>query len=191
MYQTESYNNEYVHPERQRYVEDEGSYEGNERRNRGRDRRGADRRDGGDNRNRHITYIDPEESILHTEWVPANRPYSQNELQFLEERLFNKLQIVDLLVQHSDCGHCYRIKKNGVRYKKMVEDECVDNSNPPDIGNCSVCWKISKTPRELGTLVDEFLELHNNFLENERKTYFSYLVNKLFYTWLYKEMFNF
>jgi hypothetical protein len=137
--------------------------------------------------------VNVRDSVLHTEWVEPDRPYSQKELQYLDDKLATDLQIDDLYVKHKDCEHCYRVKKNGIRYKKLLEYNESTSENPeeiPDIGNCSVCWKIRKTPRELHSLVYEFISFHNNELENSRKSYSSYLIKYVFYTWLYNESYN-
>jgi hypothetical protein len=126
----------------------------------------------------------PSQSILYTEWSEPDRPYSQKELVVLTEKLYTDLHIVDMAVTHPKCGHSYRIK-NGVRYKKLKEQHQDD-----DVGNCSVCWKISKTPKELQNLVKDFVELHSDDLTSSRHTYFSYTVKNIFYTWLYVEMFE-
>lgn len=134
--------------------------------------------------NRGEVLVHPSQSILHTVCVyPPTRPYSQRELGNLLEKLYLDLHLADTVVCHPDCGHCYRVKKNGIRYKKLIE------TNGQDVGNCSVCWKVTKTPKELLNLVQEFMMMHSNDLETQRKTFFSYQVQSVFYTWLYAEMY--
>ncbi len=131
-----------------------------------------------------IEYVDAHDSVLRTEWKAPTRPYSQNELTHLEDELHKQLKISDIRIDHPECGHAYYIKKNGVRYKKIVEEES------GDVGNCSMCWKISKTPRQLREKMSEFIDLYEKDLDSTRKSYFSYLVKKIFYTWLYNEMYS-
>ncbi len=126
--------------------------------------------------NRHV--IQAHDSVLNTEWTPPDRPYSQNELKDMEMVFKRHLQLSDISVHHPECGHSYLIKKNGLRYKKILED-------PNDIGNCSMCWKLSRTPKGLKEKVWEFIEL--NKPEDRRRTFFHFSVFKIFYTWLYDE----
>lgn len=130
--------------------------------------------------------VHPDDSILHTEWIEPDRPYSQKELTDMEEKLYTKLQVdKDVFVKHEDCGHYYRVKKNGVRYKQLLSDP-----TNIDVGNCSVCWKITKTPRKLSYLVDDFVSLHNDGINSDRKSLYTFQINKIFYTWLYNEFYR-
>ena len=128
------------------------------------------------------------DSILNTKWSSPDRPYSQNELNFLEEKLYKDLHLVDLAVSHTSCGHTYRIKKNGARYKKISEE----GQSPVNLGNCSMCWKVHKTHRNLRQSMNEFIDLHDEDIKkvDGRKSFFSYQVKKIFYTWLYNEMYE-
>lgn len=124
-------------------------------------------------------FIDPDQSVLLTDWEEPSRPFSRKEIEFLHGKLFEKLMISEMIVHHPECGHKYRVKKNGVKHKQLLED-------PENRGNCSVCWKIQKTPRRLKDAAHEFVGL----AESGRTDYFGYTVNSIFYTWLYNEMYE-
>lgn len=184
MFQAESKNEgvAQMHPDRQQ--------RNNERRDERRRGGGEGKRDRRGGRRNNEKFINPNDSVLHMDWNGASRPYSQRELINLEEQLFTRLQVSDeLIVRHAECGHTYRVKKNGVRYKQLLE-EPIPEEGYPDVGNCSVCWKKHKTPRNLKSLVDDFITVHDEDLEDsERKTLYSYEVKRIFYSWLYNEMY--
>lgn len=165
----------HVHPERQQMRRE------NKRRGGGYHRRGAG------------NIINPNDSVLWSEWAEPDRPYSQKELSALEEKLFNQLQIANMFVMHQDCGHCYRVKKNGIRFKNMLEyfENNPETTELPDVGNCSMCWKINKTPNKLRYAMNDFIKLHDDSMRDERKSFFSYQVKNIFYTWLYDEMYDY
>ena len=71
------------------------------------------------------------ERVLGGRYTPANRPYSQNELQEMRERNLVRLGIGNSMACH-DCGHCYFAKANGKKEERI-------NSEEGDIGSCSVC----------------------------------------------------
>ena len=126
------------------------------------------------------------ESILNSVWSDPERPYSQLELKEMFERL---MLSASHWVQHDRCGHRYFVKTNGVKYKQLNEFPEIR-----DHGNCSVCWKVRKTPREIRDVAVEFMdyiedEFPNMSLDNGRLTLYKYKVFEIFYTWLYKEDF--
>ena len=85
-----------IHPDRQQYMSTRGG---------SRDRRGRGGRSGYNRRNNEQV-ISPHDSILHTEWIEPGRPYSQKELQNMEDILLSKLQIdSDVVVHHQECDH--------------------------------------------------------------------------------------
>ena len=122
--------------------------------------------------------IDPSHSILKTEWYEPSRPYSKLEIADLYAEISNRLGLSDLNVYHEECGHSYLVKKNGNKYKQLVETN--------EKGNCSICWKFRKTPRFLHEAAQEFISL----VDPSKQTYLGCTVYRIFYTWLYQEVFN-
>ena len=122
-------------------------------------------------------------SILENDYVPQDRPYSQKELAISRAKNFWNLRIGEIWAKHEKCRHYYRTRVNGRKEKEIKE------TNDSTIGNCSVCWKLSKTPRNLrqsaNNMVCEYME---RFWEPEERLYYDdiYLEN-VFYTWLYTE----
>ena len=80
------------------------------------------------------------------------------------------------------------IRFQGVDIEK--EKEILQNNSNIDIGNCSVSWKLSKTP---SNLKNEALHLVNSYMktfENEPEilTYDNVDLETMFYRWLYEEI---
>jgi hypothetical protein len=133
-------------------------------------------------KNREQALTNPDDSCLHNEWIEPERPYSQKELDALETDFFEKIQLsTGLSALHNGCGHTYQVKKNGVKFKELLAEP-----EMRDVGNCSVCWKLSRTPRELKHLANDFIQLYKPET-NIRKSFYDYQVKKTFYTWLYSE----
>jgi len=133
-------------------------------------------------RNREQAVTEPDESCLYNEWIEPERPYSQMELDALETEFFEKIQLsTELSALHNECSHTYRVKKNGAKFKELLADP-----EMRDVGNCSVCWKLSRTPRELKHLANDFIQLYKPETDI-RKSFYDYQVKKTFYTWLYSE----
>lgn len=121
-------------------------------------------------------------SILDQEYNEQTRPYSQNELHFNREKLFSKLRIGKVRAYHK-CNHFYFVKENGRKEKEILEYK------NEDCGNCSVCWKLNKTPRHLKTkaksLIDAYCDRFYQF-----PLFLSYDdsdVEIIFYKWLYEQ----
>jgi hypothetical protein len=122
-------------------------------------------------------------SILESEFIGSTRPYSQNELRVMSKNIHNNANLGKIMAKHSKCGHIYITKKNGRKEKEIIQQ------NSSDVGKCSVCWKISKTPITLRdkakNLVDDY---YNNF--NNNIDFFSYQkvdLENAYYKWLYEE----
>lgn len=120
-------------------------------------------------------------SILEDDYNEPTRPYSQKELEQLRYKTFRSLRLGEHRAEHSDCSHYYNVKVNGRKEKEIKE------SGDTDVGNCSVCWRLSKTPKRLQDkaldLIDEYM---NNF--HTVPTYFNYYLvdtENTFYRWLY------
>ena len=147
---------------------------------RGDSQRGDSQRGRGRPRRRRIDYRGAELVLVEGMFNP-DRPYSNKELEFHKERLFRDLYIGPLTAHHDRCGHYYRVKKEGRKHKE------IQDSGNQDAGNCSVCWKLHKTPEELREsaigLVSSFRDLDNSEFELQDKLD----IELSFYTWLYRE----
>ena len=135
----------------------------------------------------------PENSILLSDYVKSERPMSQNELKDEFYRFMKDNKISHETVYHTKTKYLYHVKKFGKKEKEIQENkkEGKEDYNH-NIGNCSVTWKILKTPRELRAqardVVKEYMTLHSG--ENENKyTHYKLELSKVFYTWLYNEQF--
>jgi len=120
-------------------------------------------------------------SILEQSYIPPQRPYSQIELRDMKRHIIRKFHLSDKYVSHQKCGHLYRPKKHGRKEKDIQETGDLDS------GNCSVCWKISKTPRHLRLIAKELINNYYSLLNNNPSclTYDFVSVESDFYQWLY------
>ena len=121
-------------------------------------------------------------SILESEYIEPTRPYSQNELGDMRLTLYRQLKLGKEKAYHSKCKHFYTVKENSKK-----EKEIKDNSK--NIGNCSVCWKINKTPNELKHKAYELVNAYSSDFGKE-PDYLTYNLSDLetiFYRWLYLE----
>jgi hypothetical protein len=93
------------------------------------------------------------------------------------------LRVGQSQASHAECGHIYYVKFNGKKEREMKE------AGSADVGNCSVCWKISRTPPQLKSRARELVEAYTSSFSNPptRMTYELLDVLKSFYTWLYAE----
>ena len=110
-----------------------------------------------------------------------DRPYSQDELEYTRTSMLKSLRLGTSTVYHQKCQHFYKVKKNSKKEKEMVELNC------NDVGNCSVCWKISKAPNSLKDAARELVETFSNECYNPPAylSHFSVEVEKSYYNWLY------
>lgn len=121
-------------------------------------------------------------SVLETKYIQPNRPYCQSELAHARVILRNKLRLGKMRATHQNCGHFYLVKRNSRKEKEMIAN------NTDDTGNCSVCWKISKTPNHLYEnaldLVDDY---RASFLSEPTELEHSINdVESAFYRWIYE-----
>jgi hypothetical protein len=122
-------------------------------------------------------------SALESSFVEPKRPYSSDELTDNRQRLFNRLRIGNSTAFHNHCGHVYRVKKNSRKENDIV-------SNAKNIGNCSVCWKLNKTPVQLQMAAREMI---NTFFDvcldeegHEKSLTYDFVdIGTVFYIWLY------
>jgi hypothetical protein len=122
-------------------------------------------------------------SILEQDYVEPSRPLSQKELQYMRTGLYKNLRLGKTKAHHQRCNHFYLVKMNGRKEKDMSEQK----SN--DTGNCSVCWKISKTPQRLRGVARNMCNSYFSTFENEPKLLSHRKVDleNVFYKWLYEE----
>ena len=121
-------------------------------------------------------------SILESEYVEQTRPYSQHELADIRTSVYKQLRLSKEKAYHSKCKHSYFVKENSKKEKEIKE-------NSSDIGNCSVCWKISKTPNDLKYKAYDLVKAYSTDFEGDIKfmTYNLYDLENVFYKWLYQE----
>lgn len=122
-------------------------------------------------------------SVLEKNYQEAKRPYSQRELT--SKRFVNKrrLRLGNVRAEHVKCGHFYLTKYNGRKAKEILE------SKNHDTGNCSVCWKLSKTPQPIVNRARELVNFYQHHFQSE-PTYLTYELVECeidFYKWLYEE----
>lgn len=141
------------------------------------------------------------ESVLVTTNIEPERPYSQNELTVMDNLFFKDMGLSKKFVFHTGCGHSYYLKSKGERLKKLqasvsnAENEeermCFEN-----VGNCSVCWKGNRTPRELETSALDFIKLYETYFPDlleapfTRKSFRGVMIQRVFYIWLYNEQYE-
>lgn len=120
-------------------------------------------------------------NVLDTEYVAPSRPYSQNELNDMRNNLYRQIRLGKEKATHNKCNHFYLVKENGKKEKEIRE-----NGN---MGNCSVCWKLSKTPVELKYKALDLVKAYCTDFYNEplQFSYGLYDLENVFYKWLYFE----
>ena len=124
--------------------------------------------------------------ILEKEYEEPTRPYSQKELSFNRSRLFRQFRLGKNVVHHKKCQHFYIVRINGRKEREMLETKSLD------VGNCSICWKLSKTPNHLFDkaygIVEHYSERFRDY--NKPDEFLTYRKNDLenvFYRWLYED----
>jgi len=120
-------------------------------------------------------------SVLEKEYIEPARPYSRNELNFKREKLYKDLRLGKHTASHDRCRHHYRVRSNGRKEKELIE------TKNNDVGNCSVCWTLSKTPGFLKDRASELIENYTNLFEQDIETieYDTLDLETTFYKWLY------
>ena len=121
-------------------------------------------------------------SALEKEYIPQNRPYSQDELKNMRLNIRKSFRLSDMMTKHKKCNHFYFVKSGGKKEKEIKESGCLD------IGNCSVCWKLKKTVKHLKNVADDMTSAYFTAFENEPEylTYDLIDLENVFYNWLYK-----
>lgn len=122
------------------------------------------------------------DTVLEKKYEEPVRPYSKNELTDLRRHNHRKLFLGKVRVEHPECKHFYFAKAHGKKEKQIQQD------GMGSAGNCSVCWKLYKTPRRLKKqaqdLINEYSTLYD---EPPYWTYGLVDLERDFYTWLYNE----
>jgi hypothetical protein len=123
------------------------------------------------------------ESVLTTRYVDPERPYSQNELSYNRKQLYKRFRLGAISASHRRCQHFYLVKINGRKEKEIIAQDNMDS------GNCSVCWKLNKTPHDLKEDAYSMVECYKNKFESEPEllSHGSVDIENVFYKWLYLE----
>lgn len=123
------------------------------------------------------------DTILNKMYEEPERPYSQKEIQSLRSRTFSSMRIGETRIEHPDCRHFYYAKKGGRKEKETLE------SKEKNIGKCSVCWKLHRTPRKFRNDAESLVRSYCTYLDSNLKhwTHYDFYIEKCFYVWLYKE----
>lgn len=120
-------------------------------------------------------------SALDSEYIQPTRPYSQLELNSMQEKLYRKLGLGKTVARHSNCNHFYLVKRNGRKEKEMHEQK----NN--DVGNCSVCWKLRKTPASLRQKANGIIKAYGKVYQQQENTYNKIDIETVYYQWLYND----
>jgi len=121
-------------------------------------------------------------SILDSEYKEQTRPYSQNEIKDMRYGLYRELRLSKSKASHSKCRHFYLVKKNGKKEKEI-------KNNSENIGNCSICWKIAKTPKDYKDKAHNLVNAYCfEFYEDPpNMDYNLFDIENTFYRWLYSD----
>lgn len=120
-------------------------------------------------------------NVLESEYKTPSRPYSYDELQYMRLKNNKFLGLGEFIARHKKCGHFYNVHINGKK-EKQIKD--TDN---PDVGNCSVCWKLYKTPKKLKNQARRLVNAYKHVFETEPSyiTYSDVDLEIAYYKWLY------
>ena len=120
-------------------------------------------------------------SILESTYVEPNRPISINEIENLRKTFYKNYNISSTIAKHKNCNHFYFVKKKGKKETEILEKN--------SYGNCSVCWKLYKTPKKLKDkayyMVDFYCKTFCNMDSTSNLNYDQFDLEKTFYMWLY------
>ena len=121
-------------------------------------------------------------SILETDLGTQTRPYSQMELLANREQLFKQLRLSSHRASHPRCQHFYAVRSNSRKERDILEGK------GSDVGNCSVCWKLSKTPNRLKDQAFDLISEYNLLFEQESEYqhFHQNEIESIYYKWLYE-----
>ena len=132
-----------------------------------------------------------ENSIVHSQYEPSERPVSKRELADNLKYFMRKNKISDEMVFHTKTKYFYHVKKFGKKEQEILANKKENNEKyNVDIGNCSVSWKIKKTPYEIRKQAIDVVKEYMFQFEEEKineLTHYKVELAKVFYTWLYLE----
>ena len=121
---------------------------------------------------------------LETGYTPSTRPVSILELSHSRNTLASSLRLSNVRATHKRCKHWYRVRTNGKKHKQISE------TGSCETGNCSVCWRINTTPKNLKNaamnLSAEYMKTWEDPSKNSWNHYETTL-EKAFYDWLYSQ----
>ena len=60
-------------------------------------------------------------SVLESKFVEQTRPYSQDELNDMRNKLYRSLRLGETTARHNRCNHFYLVKQNGRKEKEINE----------------------------------------------------------------------
>ena len=121
-------------------------------------------------------------SVLEQDYIEPTRPYSQAELRFNRDRLHKHLRLSETFAIHKKCRHCYKVRKNGRKEKEILA------SGEADSGNCSVCWKLGRTRKNIRIAKDVVYAYTECFPKDPKYLKYEDMdLERVFYTWLYGE----
>jgi len=126
--------------------------------------------------------------ILDCEYVEPERPYSQQELEDMLNKLKKNLKLSDEKLKFTTNNYTYYAKKYGKKEKQILDNKKnnLDKYNE-NIGGCSVEWKLKKTPNEFYNVALDIVEAYMDFEYNnpQKLSYFNIEIFRMFYSWLY------
>ncbi len=122
-------------------------------------------------------------SVLENEFIQPSRPYSNKELEELRNKFYSDMRLGNVRALHNKCGHFYYVKYNSRKEKDIL------NQQNLDCGNCSVCWKLNKTPKHLRDKAENLINEYNKTFYNETNIYNYELLDleTSYYKWLCNE----
>jgi len=124
-------------------------------------------------------------SVLESDYIKPARPYSSNELSDIRNNFLKKCNLSNIIASHKNCGHFYFVKENGRKEKELNEND--------NVGNCSCCWKLSKTPNNLVQKAEDLINIYCTRF-NDYPSSFTYDLIDIeicFYKWLYVDKYDY
>ena len=125
--------------------------------------------------------------ILLRKYNELDRPTCNYEIKFRSRTNKFALNLSNIHIIHDKCKHCYLCKRFGKKYQQYHENKESQVNTNTDIGNCSVCWKISHTDFILKKIAENLAkEYYDSIINNDELTYYKMELENFFHSWLYK-----